>query len=161
MKDLAIISYLTNKIGPLYQTRLYKLLFYIDFCYYKNHNSSMTWYVYYKLPYWPVPLAIKTKIDCMITNLDMEDETIKNDVAEYKKYLEIVQVWNDKFTIKWNFLEETFLTKDEVTIIDYVIDKVWGLGTSKIVSRSHWEDAYKNASMFQPIFYGLSDSLSI
>lgn len=162
MKDLAIISYLTNKIGPLYQTKLYKLLFYVDFLYYKHHNSSITWCTYYKLPYWPVPLAIKTKVDCIINNSDIEDEEIKKDIWIYKKYLDINKSKEDKkCTIIWKFSEEKMLTEEEIAVMDYVIEKLGSFGTSKIVSKSHSEKAYIMTAMFQPIFYGFSNSLNI
>ena len=162
MKDLAMISYLTNKLGPLYQTKLYKLLFYIDFLYYKYHNSSITWCTYYKLPYWPVPLAIKTKVDCVIANSDIEDSEIKKAIWEYKKYLNINKTEDsNKYTIFWTFHEEKLLTQDEISVINYVIEKIGSLWTSRIVSKSHAEKAYTMTTMFQPIFYGLSDSLNI
>lgn len=160
MKDLAIISYLTSRLGPLYQTKLYKILFYIDFCYYKNYWSSMTGCTYYKLPYWPVPLSIKTKIDSIIRDEEIEDQWIKKDIADYKKYLVIEPKDKNKFNIEWNY-QDSMLIESEMKIIEYVIDSIGNLSTSRIVNKSHSEKAYTITGMFQPIFYGLSDSLSI
>ncbi len=180
-KELAVIYYLTTKFGKLYQTLLYKLLFYIDFFYYDLYWNSLTDTVYYKLPFWPVPLSIKTKIDMLIADKKwdkyvIEDKWDNKDFDLYKNFLDVVSE-DGKWIVKgnWDKLNiETILTKNELSIIDSVLQKLiektkdnWEnnpydrITTKWIVEFSHKEDAYKNAEMYQPLFYWFSDSLKI
>ena len=166
-KEIAIISYLVNKIGDLYQTKLYKLLFYIDFLYYKNNEQSLTWTIYYKLPYWPVPLSIKTKIDYLIGSYkkEMSNKDLDKDLLLYEQYLTIVKKWENfwkyKVTAKKKIDIKKVLWEKELSIVDSVIDKLWDYSVKKIVDFSHKEKAYEETKMFQPIFYWLSHSLNI
>lgn len=166
-KEIAIINYLATKVNDLFQTKLYKLLFYIDFYYYKNNEQSLTWAVYYKLPYWPVPLSIKTKIDFMIGYHESEqsNKDLDQDLLLYKKHLDIEREWYNfwKYKIvKKDALDvNKYLSKKELDVVDYVINKLWQYNVTKIVKFSHKEKAYEETKMFQPIFYGLSNSLNI
>ena len=181
-KDLAVIYYLTTKFDHLYQTMLYKLLFYIDFSYFCSMENSLTWSVYYKLPYWPVPLSIKTKIDSIInqeSELEMEDPS-DEDIPEYRKYISVTKEISSGY-VKWiiwgkgNLDISHILNKEEISFIDDVLEKVRckiseiekkdvklnEIKTNSIVQISHEEDAYINADMYQPLFYWFADSLKI
>ncbi len=181
-KEVAVIYYLTTKFDKLYQTLLYKLLFYIDFFYYDLYWNSLTDTVYYKLPFWPVPLSIKTKIDMLIADKKwdhyiIEDKWDNEDFDSYKDFLDVMAE-DGKRVVKGNsgnkFNVEMILTKNELSIIESVLKKLisktkdnWDtnpynrITTKWIVEFSHKEDAYKNAEMYQPLFYWFSDSLKI
>ncbi len=184
-KEIAIIYYLSEKIPNLWQTMLYKLLFYIDFCYFRDNETSLTWATYYKLPYWPVPLSIKSNIDIMIDQLNwfcLEDREVAIDgiIQDYNNYLKVEETksWDYK---KWivcknnNLNIHEYLWDNEITHIDETLEKIRckiseeykknikfnDIKTKDIVDLSHKEEAYVNADMYQPLFYWFADSLLV
>lgn len=64
-----IASYFAENTKDLYVTKLLKLFYYLDFISYKERGSSVTNDVYYKLPYGPVPTALKNEIDILAGNV--------------------------------------------------------------------------------------------
>ena len=183
-KEVAIIYYLADKINNLWQTMLYKLLFYIDFSYFRDNENSLTWATYYKLPYWPVPLSIKSNIDIMIDQVDkvdLEDRDLSNsDIKDYDNYLKVEKTQSWEY-IKWIILHNNklniteYLKEDEKRHIDDTLEKICEkisekyakkisfseVKTNDIVDLSHEEYAYIHANMYQPLFYGFADNLLI
>ncbi len=183
-KEIAIIYYLADLIPNLWQTMLYKLLFYIDFSYFRDNEVSLTWATYYKLPFWPVPLSIKSNIDIMISqesNIDIEDRDFSgSDFEYYNNYLKVTETnsWEHK---KWIVSKnhelniEEYLKPDEIVHINTILERIKRkiseikkkninfdeINTKDIVELSHEEPAYKHASMYQPLFYGFADSLLV
>ncbi len=172
-KDLAIICYLAENLSDLYQTKLYKLLFYIDFLFYKRTEVSITGEIYYKLPYGPVPLSIKSRIDFIITEkvgvslTDIEDEDEQKKYELYSSYLGIdkkkTKEWYIKYAIicKQSINLAEHLSEKEISIVEEVKDKLGRLGTKEIVDKSHKETWYLNTEMFRPIYFWFADNLSI
>src|SRR3989344_7025782 len=60
-----IAAYFADNTNKLYVTKLLKLFYYLDFISYKMRNASVSDDVYIKLPYGPVPSAIKNEIDIL------------------------------------------------------------------------------------------------
>lgn len=60
-----IASYFADHTKKLYVTKLLKLFYYLDFISYKTRGAPVTNDVYFKLPYGPVPSAIKNEIDIL------------------------------------------------------------------------------------------------
>lgn len=176
-KELSVILYVLSKFPEwLYQTLLYKYLFYIDFYSFSVNDKSLTDAIYYKLPYWPVPLSIKEKIDIIISKdanvLDSLPEDQKQDIMEYWKYIE-----DEKESKSLGFAHKLKIKRDmnyqiqenDKAIIDEVflrISKKLGvwidkISTNDMVNISHQEKAYIQAEWWQPLFYGFCDDLSI
>ena len=159
-KWLIVINYLAQKVDDLYQTKLYKLLFYIDFFHYRKIEKSITWSFYYKLPLWPVPLEIKSIIDCM-NDAEREDKSIDKDISSYKEYLDIIEKDGNKKMIKSikqiDILKH--LTDSEIESVDFIIERLWNKKSNDIVEISHKEPIYINADMFEPLLYGYANTL--
>lgn len=178
-KELAVVLYILSKFPEgLYQTMLYKFLFYVDFYNFSISEKPLTDSIYFKLPYGPVPLSIKEKIDILIQNQDDEDFSFlsEDQINEIKKYKEYIEDKKDeksqwiahKLLLKKDDGDE-YLSDSEKLLIDSVLEKIskkiWKqlneITTKDIVDISHEEKAYKEAEWWQPLFYGFCDDLSI
>ncbi len=97
-KILNIIKYFKKNTSNLGKTKLFKLLFYLDFSYFKKHGKTITGYDYYTYPYGPVPKELLEQLKS--GNLTEEFRThfdiveIKDDDSEFKKFEIILK--NDK-----------------------------------------------------------------
>lgn len=175
-KELAVILYVLSKFPEwLYQTLLYKYLFYIDFYSFSVNNKSLTDAIYYKLPYWPVPLAIKEKMDIFINNDKDSLESLPDEqklfIEQYKDYIidnvETSDIIKHRLQISKDV--ELPLSDSEKQLIDNVFNKLSSklgkqineISTKDMVNISHQEKAYIEAEWWQPMFYWFCDDLSI
>lgn len=182
-KEVGVIWYLIQKmnelwVSDLYQTKFYKILFYIDFLHYKRLENSITNNTYFKLPYWPVPIAIKEKIDLMKSpsaledlsdflqlTQDSESSTIWKNIEEYKSVISlnsednkyIIQLSQDASKLDFS----SFLLPEERETIDMIVQTLWIKNVKDVVELSHKEEAYKATDMYEPIFYWYAKNLSI
>ncbi|MBQ9608999.1 MAG: DUF4065 domain-containing protein [Lachnospiraceae bacterium] len=122
-----IISYFAKKINYLYKVKLMKLLWYADALSYKLNGSSMTGLVYRHDDRGALPIG-HYKI------VGLENIIVKEE--EDLEYIRYHFYPNDN-------LDGTCLSKDEIMILDKIIEKFKSYSTSSIVEYMHKETAYQ------------------
>ncbi|MBL7738478.1 MAG: DUF4065 domain-containing protein [Chitinophagaceae bacterium] len=132
LKIAYMISYFSSRI-ELYKTKLNKLLFYSDFGCFKHIGYSMTGITYRAIQMGPVPaeygmLYEKLAEDKLVTlNQKLFDNVNGN-------YAEMIKGTQD--------FDETKFSKEEIEILNQVIDRFGSLRTSDVVELSHQEQAW-------------------
>lgn len=141
--------YILRRSGPLFKTKFLKLLFYVDFLSFKRYNNSITGTVYAHLPHGPVPDKFQSLIDFM----------------ERKGYLAIsVQQFDDcegeELSAKATADTDCF-SKDELSVMDNVVDKFKDFKSWQMRHYSHKEEAYKRTESTEKISYEFAEELSL
>jgi len=133
-----------------YKTSINKLLFYVDFKYFKDQGLSITGSRYAHLTYGPVIdnfqhlLAMMVETDC---SLDLTEVL----AGEY-----IAQVFTS--------VEETdmsFFSGKEIEIMEYVKKELGNFGSKQIADFSHDEEGYKQTFDGEYISYEFAATLQI
>lgn len=141
-----LIPYLSSKV-KLFKTKLNKLLWYIDFLYFKENTISITGLRYVKGTFGPmIENKGYNRIPFYLDGLSISIEEIEND-------REII-VPNGEFDL-------SVFSEDELNIIDKVIQRFEKLNTNQISDLSHFEDAWINTSMGELISYEYADNLKL
>ncbi|MES2615206.1 MAG: type II TA system antitoxin MqsA family protein [Bdellovibrionota bacterium] len=127
-----------------YYTKLNKLLFYADFYYYKIRTVSITGCAYIHLPYGPVPFHYSDLYDMLpAESFLLAAEGIGTKCKSLKKS------------------SPQFLTKDEIDILNAVLNYFKEINSKEISDLSHLEDAYIKTKMHSQISYKFSSSLKL
>jgi transcriptional regulator with XRE-family HTH domain len=122
------LLYILGRIGSrpyIWETVLYKLLYFIDFDHYEKYEEQLIGATYQKNHYGPTPVEFIKVIDQMIT--DRELEKVKSDYFQYPqtKYLPLRPP------------DLTILKASEIQIIDEVISRLGDMNASQISDYSH------------------------
>ena len=95
-KILSGIKYFVKNTQHVGRTKLFKLLYFWDFLYFKKYGLSVTGYQYYTFPFGPVPLELYNQIieDKLPDELKKElviidDDSSEDEFGNYKKFKEI------------------------------------------------------------------------
>lgn len=144
-KFLATIKYIKSKIEFLTKTKLAKLLWYTDFKYYKDYNSSITGLTYIHNFYGAYPVGYNDKLSN--NNIVIREEY--DSITDESKY----------FIVSCKTKYE--LNKEEENIIDLVVSKLGYLKTKDLVEYMHQEDAYTKTKQNEIIKYDFAKTLSI
>ena len=115
----------------VWKTLIYKLLYFVDFWYYKNFWKSLTWLKYIKFPRWPVPYDFDVLINFM-----KEKALLTPIVTQYYWKLQYKLIPNKT-------VEDDELSETEREHIDNIIDKYSNCSASEISEISHNEMAWK------------------
>lgn len=133
-----------------YKTKLMKLLFYVDFKYYKEYARSITGCQYAHLPYGPVP----DQYDLWICTLIEEDPTISKD-----------EVWINDNPAEIIISEEApdigVFENSEVLVLATVKEFFKGFTAKMITDFSHKEKGYQETKNGQIISYKYAKDLRI
>lgn len=124
-----LLLYVLNKMGEVFQTKMNKVLFYIDFLSYRERGMAISGLAYNALGYGPVPQRwdrVYSAFDEVIPQprLVHDQESIAlttNDVADISCF-----------------------TEQELAVIDYVCSKMKDLSARDISELSHREPAWQN-----------------
>lgn len=122
----SIVSYFANKVCNLYKVKLMKMLWYADSLCYKMNEVSMTGLVYCHEDMGALPIGHYRIVG--LENIIMQEE----EGYEYTKYHFLP---NEK-------LDLSCLSKDEIKILDMVIENFRMFSSSDIVSYMHEETSY-------------------
>lgn len=128
-KLFEVVRYIVNRHGEVFPTKLNKLLFYTDFCNYRQSGQSISCLQYRALNFGPVPDHYGTIFD-NTPNLE-------------KRLIEAHGIVSTLFSCTQE-VEEKELTEGEKRVIDYVVSKLKPLSVTKIIEESHKEEAWKN-----------------
>lgn len=146
-----LISYIASKVDNLYKTSLNKYLWYIDFQNFKENIRSITGLRYVKQQYGPV---IENKGYEQIINL-LDDKF-------YKEEVEVEDSTSTKVKIiSRNNYEMSCYTKEEIQIIDSVINRFKSMTCSSISEESHNEVGWIENNINQIISYEYAEQLKV
>ena len=155
-----ISSYFAENTEGLYVTKLLKLFYYLDFISYKERGISITNDVYFKLPYGPVPTAIKSEIDALSSG----------DVlgSEYKSQLEdFIQLNSDAdnngriVTVKNKDYNLRKLSNFEIELVKNLAETFKKTRAKILSNQTHKEEPWLQTSDNSIISYELANDLDI
>lgn len=124
--------------------KLNKILYYSDFEAYRRLGNSITWAIYQHLDEGPAPIEFLGIKDALI-----EEEAIVYEYIQYHNYQQ------HRIITKRQPRTDLF-TKDELEIVDCVIDRLWHLNASQVSALSHQEIGWMATSTGEEIPYTYS-----
>lgn len=124
-----MVRYIVSNHGEIFPTKLNKIMFYADFCNFRNTGVSISGLQYRALNFGPVPDHYATIYD-NIREID-------------KRIIEAHDMVGTLLTCHpgLNFSE---LSETDKESIDYTINRLKHLTVSEIIEASHHEDGWKN-----------------
>jgi uncharacterized phage-associated protein len=138
---LYFLKYCNNKY--LHATKLNKLLYYLDFIYFRDHKKTVTGDVYIHQGYGPVPLHI----DEVLAKLK-SDRVIDTEAIDYKNG-EMVH-----FELKNpDRLDETVFSVDQKKLLKRICDEFGSWPTEKIVAQTHLEAPWFYSKPYEVVDY--------
>lgn len=141
-----LIGYIASRVNDLYKTSLNKYLWYMDFLNYKNTLKSITGLRYIRYTYGPI---IEGKNYELILNLDSKFE---------KEDREINYNIRTKIHSKNNY-DLSLFSKDEIQVIDRVIELLKDKNATNISDLSHEERAWIETKDNELISYEYAHTL--
>jgi len=140
-----VINYFAFKIKGLYKVLLMKLLWYSDALSYKTRNIAITGLVYKHKPMGALPIGHNDIIN--LPDINVEEEN--TDKFEYTIY-NIIPNKNANFSI---------ISKEEIKILDQVINKFKGYNGAKIAEYMHQEYAYTHTTSNEIITFAYAKEI--
>lgn len=146
-KVVDVIRYFASsiKVTSLYKVKLMKLMWYADELSYKKRGFAITGLVYQALPMGAVPVGHNSIIDLK----DVPCEEV--DMGETNAY-------HFSLNGEQNF---TALTKEDIDILDIVIEKLGKMSKNDIINFMHKEQAYVETAPRDIIQFKYAESLQI
>jgi len=138
---LYFIKYCNNRY--LHATKLNKLLYYLDFIYFRDNKESVTGDIYIHEGYGPVPSKIDEVLACL-----KKDGSIDAKAVSYKDG-ELVEF---EFKNPKNFDEEVF-SDDQKKLLKQICDEFGNWPTEKIVAQTHLEAPWFYSKPFDIVDY--------
>lgn len=159
-KVVIIASYFAENTKDLYVTKLLKLFYYLDFISHKTRGASVTNDVYFKMPYGPVPSAIKNSIDLLSVE-NIIGKGFKSQLSPYIKLEKDADGNGTRIISKGKEYNLRKLSNSEIELVK-CIAKTFKDTKSKTLSRqTHGEKPWLSTSDFSVIDYDLSDGLDV
>lgn len=141
-KMVNLIVYIAEKSKGVFTTKLNKLLWYADFLNFKSSSTSITGTTYFHLPLGPVPNDYE-----WIIAYAMNQKLLSKDEITYPTGISGEQY---KALAPAN---QSIFSKDELNIVDQVLDYFKDYKCGQIKDRSHEEIAYKETKPQERISY--------
>jgi len=141
------ILYFVDKCNNKYlgKTKLNKLLYYLDFIYYRDNGKSVTGDDYICQNYGPVPSRI----------LDIMSELKR----EGKIDAEVIEGINmEKYTLKTK-VDESCFNEKEKTLLKNICKEFCNYKTDRIVTQTHFEAPWFYASLYDKIDYEYANDI--
>lgn len=121
------ILYILEKAGDTYQTKMNKLLFYVDFYSYKLRGFGITGMVYKAIQYGPVP----EHYERIYSNFD--EIELRSSLYQDKEVIEMHPLVS---------ADRQALSDEERTIIDVIVNRLGRMSATQISDLSHNEPAW-------------------
>jgi len=138
---LYFIKYCNNQY--LHATKLNKLLYYLDFIYFRDHKKTVTGDIYIHQGYGPVP----SQIDEILSKLKTE-EVIDTKAVDYKDGEMI------SFEIKnIKKFDESVFSTDQKKLLKQICDEFGNWPTEKIVAQTHLEAPWFYSKPYEVVDY--------
>ena len=123
---LYFINHCNNKY--LGDTKLYKLLYYLDFAHYRDNKKSVTGDSYLHLDFGPVPQKAREIVADLVREKDIEKEEVLLEGGGHKV----------KYQARTTPAMSVF-TKKEKDLLEQICEEFKNWSTSKIVTQTHLE----------------------
>lgn len=138
---LYFIKYCNNQY--LHKTKLNKLLYYLDFIFYRDHKKSVTGDIYIHQEYGPIP----AKIDEILMSLKSKD-IIDTEGVPY----------NDSELINFSLkneseFNESVFSDEQKKLLRQICDEFGSWPTEKIVAQTHLEAPWFYSKPFEIVDY--------
>lgn len=133
----------------IFKSKLFKLMFYVDFSHFKEHGVSITGLQYAHLPYGPVPNNYNSLIG-VIMNVDSSIYIEERIAGDYPGEI-----------ILSSTPAENIFSKDEIETIRKIQDKFAQFTCKEIEDYSHEEVGYKKTQNGELISYEYAKDLQI
>ncbi len=143
---LYFLHYCNNKY--LGMTKLYKLLYYLDFISFRDHGKSVTGDIYRRLPYGPVGIQVEAILEELGRKNSIDSSKIS---SEYDKVI---------FNVK-DGVDLMVFTEKERMLLKNISNHFLHYTTAKIVNQSHAEAPWLYTDPFQKIDYKFSADIDI
>ena len=154
-KIINAIIYFVKNTKDCKKTKLFKLLYYLDFIHFKRYGLSVTGYDYITMPYGPVPSKLL-------------DHFEKNEFPEeYQKYFSIDKITDDddkysfQIHLKNNKPDLEWFTPNESSVLEEVAFMFKDAQAKDMVEATHfkntpWDKTVKTKGMGKHIDYFLA-----
>ena len=146
-----LISYIADKTDNLYKTSLNKYLWYIDFENFKENIRSVTGLRYVKQKYGPV---IEKKAYEEIINLLDEKFYVEETEDVYNNSTKAKIISNKNYDV-------SIYSRDEMEVIDAVIQKFKTMSCTEISDKSHKEDGWIESEINYFISYDYAEKMKM
>jgi len=141
---LYFIKYCNNQY--LHATKLNKLLYYLDFIFFRDHKKPVTGDIYIHEGYGPVP----SRVDEVLTALKSEG-AIDVSAVDYKDG-ELIQ-----FELKdADQLDESVFLETQKKLLKQICDEFGNWPTEKIVAQTHLEAPWFYSKPYEVVDYAYS-----
>lgn len=155
-----IAAFFAENTDRLYVTKLLKLFYYLDFISYKLRGSSVTNDVYFKLPYGPVPSAIKNEIDVLLPKNSLGNEFS----SHLKSYIKLSSSENDSGSLVERGSKEINIRKlsnFELNLAKAIAEQFKKIRATTLSEQTHHELPWKATSDNSIISYEFANSLNV
>lgn len=138
---LYFIKYCNNKY--LHATKLNKLLYYLDFVYFRDHNKTVTGDIYIHQGYGPVP----SRVDEMLAKLKNEGAIDTEAIPRHDG--EMIS-----FSLKdESKFDEAIFSADKKKLLKQICDEFGNWPTEKIVAQTHLEAPWFYSKPYEIVDY--------
>lgn len=157
-KILTAIKYFIKTTKHLGRTKLFKLLYFWDFRYFKIHGKSITGFDYFTYPFGPVPEELFKKIvnddlpEGFTEHIEMVSDISEDKSDDYKTF---------KMHLKKKDIDFSCLTRYEKEALDEVVEIFQDCTAKDMVESTHlpntpWSKTKSEKGMNQLIDYFLA-----
>ncbi len=149
-KFLNMILFFAQNIKKLWQTKLFKLLFYSEFFNYKKYKKSISGTAFVHWQHGPVPKHIYGLLEILTEDYKLIEA---KETQEYN-YIGETIINNKDF-------DESLFSPEELESLNYVLNKFKNYTSTEIRNLSHKEKGYKETIQNQLISYNYANDLQI
>jgi len=149
-KMMNMILFITESLDGVFVTKINKLLWYMDFLYFKESSVSISGSRYIRLPYGPIPEGYDLIIGVMMNEKLLEKEEITFEKGRVGVKLKAL------FSYDTNCFSDT-----ELRVMNFIIDHFKDYTCGQISEYSHKEKPYEKTAENEKISYELSSELSL
>ena len=145
----------TNNVG---RTKLFKLLYFLDFMFFKEYGLSVTLYDYYTFPFGPVPKQLFDQIandnlpDFLKNEIFFMEEQNEENEDEYKQFKAVLK--NPKIDLSCFAPYEKEMLEKVTEIFKYASAK--DITEASHLKNHPWDKTKNSRGMFQKIDYELA-----
>ncbi|MFH1368612.1 MAG: type II TA system antitoxin MqsA family protein [Elusimicrobiota bacterium] len=145
-----LIIYIISYYDGIFKTKLNKILWYVDFLYFKYNSLSISGNSYTHSQYGPTFDGYELIIGSMYNDQIID----KEEVIRHENCL--VELWKAN-----NICDKRFFNASEIEVINYVLEVFKDYTSEKISEYSHKEKPYLDTKDGEKISYNLAKDISI
>lgn len=154
-KIINAIIYLVNNTKDCKKTKLFKLLYYLDFIHFKRFGLSVTGYDYITMRYGPVPSRLLSYFE----NNEFPEEFKRNFSVE--KVTDEEDKYSFKILLKNRKPDLSWFTPNELSVLEEVVEIFKDSPAKDMVEATHfrntpWDKTFKSKGIGKNIDYLLA-----